>query len=482
MQHLVKTQAFINGGWHPARTGRTFAVIDPANGHTLADVADTGTDDAVAAIDAASAAFPAWRDTLPAQRAAILRDWQKRIVENAADLARLMTSEQGKPLAEAHGEIAAGAAMLGWAAEEARRSYGHTIPPFKSGTAVLTLREPVGVVAAITPWNFPHSMVTRKVAPAIAAGCTVVLKPAEDTPLSALALACLAQQAGVPAGVFNVLPASDPAAVGNVLTSDARVRKLSFTGSTDVGRRLMAACAPTLKRVSLELGGNAPFIVFDDADIDAAVAGVMASKFRNAGQTCICANRIFVETGILDRFTAALRVETGRLKLGSGLDADVTTGPVINAAGLAKIESLVADACAQGGKAVCGGRRSDLGGTFYEPTLLTGATAAMRLAKEEIFGPIAAIFPFTGESQAIALANATEYGLAAYFYTRDLGRAWRVAAALEYGMVGINEALLASESIPFGGIKQSGFGREGGPHSLDDWTLEKYLLVGGLAR
>jgi len=480
MDALIKTQAFINGGWHTAKTGKSFAVSNPADGKKITDMTDCDASDTTAAIDAAYAALFTWKSALPTVRAAALRAWQKKIEENAETLARLLTHEQGKPITEARGEIAGGAAMLGWAAEEARRAYGETIPAFKTGTRVITTREAIGVVAAITPWNFPHSMITRKVAPALAAGCTVVLKPAEDTPLSALALAALAHEAGIPKGVFNVVPTSNPKAVARALTDDARVRKLSFTGSTEVGRLLMAQCAPNLKRLSLELGGNAPFIVFDDADLSAAVEGAMASKFRNAGQTCVCANRLYIQRGIYGRFIEALNNAVAGLKLGAGDQKGVTTGPLINHDGLQKVEDLVADALAKGASLTCGGRKSALGGTYYEPTIIRDATPAMRLASEEIFGPVAAIFPFDTEEDALKLANATEHGLAAYVYTRDLGRAFRMSTGLEYGMVGVNEALLASEAVPFGGIKQSGFGREGGPHSLDDYMAIKYTLFGGL--
>ncbi len=475
---LLKSHAYIGGAWKTAKGGKTFAVRNPADGSVIAQVADCGAAEARDAVRAALKAFDTWRDMLAKDRAALLREWQRLIVENAENLALLLTREQGKPLAESRGEIAGGAAMVEWAAEEARRLYGETIPAFKKDTQVMTTREPVGVVAAITPWNFPHSMITRKVAPALAAGCTVVLKPAEDTPLSALALAELAERAGFPAGVFNVLPTSKPKDVGAVLTQHDGVRKLSFTGSTEIGKILAAQCAPTLKRVSLELGGNAPFIIFDDADLDTAVAGVMASKFRNNGQTCICANRIFVQKGIYPAFTKALEKAVKNLKTGDGREDGVTTGPLINRDALKKVKTLVADALAKKARLVTGG--TALEGTYYAPTILADAALSMRLAKEEIFGPVAALFPFRDEKDAIELANGTEYGLAAYFYTKDMGRAFRVARRLEYGMVAVNESLLASESIPFGGIKHSGYGREGGPHGIEEYTSVKYTLFGGL--
>lgn len=473
-----ETRAYINGRWVDAKGKKTFDVFNPATGEKIARVADAGADETKAAIAAAAKAFPAWKARLAKDRAQVLKNWASLIRMNADALAELLTTEQGKPLAEAKGEVLSGAAGIDWAAEEARRIYGQTIPAFKDGARVITWHEPVGVVGAITPWNFPHSMITRKVGPALAAGCTVVLKPAEDTPLSALALAQLAQDAGFPAGVLNIVPSSRPKVVGDILCAHDDVRKISFTGSTEVGRALMAQSAPTLKKISLELGGNAPFIIFDDADLEAAIEGVMASKFRNGGQTCICANRIFVQKSIYTKFSKSLEKAFKKLKLGDGLAAGTTVGPLINAEAVDKVESLLKDAVKKGARALCGGGRPK--GQFMEPCLLVDATPAMRLAREEIFGPLAALFPFKDEKEVIGLANATEFGLAAYFYTKDLGRAFRVAEGLEYGMVAVNEPFVANESIPFGGVKHSGFGREGGPGSLEDYTVLKYALMGGL--
>ncbi|MDP2132778.1 MAG: NAD-dependent succinate-semialdehyde dehydrogenase, partial [Sulfuritalea sp.] len=400
--------------------------------------------------------------------------WFELMMENQEDLARLMTLEQGKPLAEARGEIAYAASFIEWFAEEARRVYGEVIPSPLPDRRLIVLKQPVGVCAAITPWNFPAAMITRKVAPALAAGCTMVVKPAEQTPLSALALAWLGQQAGIPPGVLNIVT-GDPVPIGAELTSNPKVLKLSFTGSTEIGRLLMAQCAPTIKKMSLELGGNAPFIVFDDADLDAAVAGAMASKYRNAGQTCVCTNRFLVQEGVRDAFAQKLAAAVAGLKVGSGLEEGVTQGPLIDGAGLAKVEELLADAVAQGAKVLCGVNRHARGGTFFEPTVLTGATPAMRLAREEIFGPVAPIFSFKDEAEAVRLANDTEFGLAAYFYSRDIARAWRVGEALDYGMVGINSGLISNEVAPFGGVKQSGLGREGSRHGIEEYLEIKYL-------
>lgn len=477
---LLKTHAFIGGTWRDGASGKKFSVVNPADGKRIAQVADCGAADAQNAIKAAADAFPAWRSLLAKERGTFLKKWAVLIRDNTDQLAQLLSNEQGKPLAEAKGEVTGGAAMVEWAAEEARRMYGETIPSFKAGSKIVTTHEPIGVCAAITPWNFPHSMITRKVAPALSAGCTVVLKPAEDTPLSALALAALAEEAGFPKGIFNVVPTNQAAEVGKVLCTSTDVRKLSFTGSTEVGRLLMAQCAPTLKRLSMELGGNAPFLVFADADLDLAVKAAISSKFRNSGQTCICANRLYIQRDVYDAFAEKFKAAIAGLKVGPAFDDGVSIGPLINEDGLKKVESLVHDAIGQGAKVAIGGATDQRGGLFYQPTLLLGANKSMRLAKEEIFGPVAALFPFDSEEEAIALANDTEHGLAAYFYTRDLGRAFRVSESLEYGMVGVNEPLLANEGIPFGGIKQSGFGREGGPRALEDYTVVKYILLGGL--
>lgn len=477
---LFREQAFVAGRWLAADNGATVAIRNPASGELLAEVPDMGTAETRRAIDAANAAWPAWRALTAKQRGAILRAWHDLIVAHADDLALLMTSEQGKPLAEARGEVLYGASFVEWFAEEAKRTYGEVIPQTIASQRLIVLKQPVGVCAAITPWNFPAAMITRKVAPALAAGCPVVVKPAEQTPLTALALAVLAERAGFPAGIFNVVTGSAVSApvIGAELTANPIVRKLSFTGSTEVGRLLMAQCAPTLKKVSLELGGNAPFIVFDDADVDAAVAGAMASKYRNAGQTCVCANRLLVQAGIYEEFATKLAAEVGKLKVGAGTTAGVTQGPLIDAAALAKVESHVADAVALGARVLTGGKRHALGGTFFEPTVLADVTPAMRCAREETFGPVAPLFKFSDEAEAVALANATEYGLAGYFYARDLARVWRVAEALEYGMVGVNVGLIANEVAPFGGVKQSGIGREGSRHGIEEYLELKYVCLG----
>ncbi|HET7863247.1 MAG TPA: NAD-dependent succinate-semialdehyde dehydrogenase, partial [Burkholderiaceae bacterium] len=452
-------------------------VTNPATRRPLGSVPKAGRAETRSAIDAAARAFPAWRERPADERSQLLRRWAALMATHQEDLARLMTLEQGKPLAEARGEIAYAASYIDWFAEEARRLYGDVIPSPWSDRKLLAVKEPVGVCAAITPWNFPAAMITRKVAPALAAGCTIVVKPASQTPLSALALARLAELAGLPAGVINVVTGS-AGAIGGELAGNPTVRKLSFTGSTEVGRTLAAQCAPTLKKLSMELGGNAPFIVFEDADLDAAVRGAIASKFRNTGQTCVCTNRILVQEGVYDDFVRRLAAAVQELRVGDGLDPGVTQGPLIDDAALAKVEELVADARAHGGRVVTGGHRHALGGSFYAPTLLADASAAMALAREEIFGPVAPVYRFTAEDEAVRLANDTEFGLAAYFYSRDLARAWRVSGRLEYGMVGINSGLISTAVAPFGGIKQSGYGREGSRHGIEDYVQLKYLCMG----
>ncbi|MDP2108539.1 MAG: NAD-dependent succinate-semialdehyde dehydrogenase [Rhodocyclaceae bacterium] len=477
---LLRHQAFIAGAWTAADSGATVAVTNPATGATLASVPDMGATETRRAIDAANAAWPAWRALTAKQRGAILRNWHDLIVANADDLALLMTSEQGKPLAEARGEALYAATFVEWFAEEGKRVYGEVIPQTIASQRLIVLKQPIGVAAAITPWNFPAAMITRKVAPALAAGCPVVVKPAEQTPLTALALAALAERAGFPSGVFNMVTGSAASAplIGGELTGNPSVRKLSFTGSTEVGRLLMAQCAPTLKKLSLELGGNAPFIVFDDADVDAAVAGAMASKYRNAGQTCVCANRLLVQAGIYESFAQKLAAQVAALKVGVGTAAGVTQGPLIDAQALAKVEAHIADAVAQGARVLVGGKRHAQGGTFFEPTVLADALPSMLCAREETFGPVAPLFKFHDEAEAVALANATEFGLASYFYARDLSRVWRVAEALEYGMVGVNVGLIANEVAPFGGVKQSGLGREGSRHGIEEYLEIKYVCLG----
>ncbi|PWC37945.1 succinate-semialdehyde dehydrogenase [Azospirillum sp. TSO35-2] len=477
-QGLLRTKGYVNGAWRAADSGKSFPVTNPATGAVIAEVADMGAAETREAIDAANAALPGWKAKTAKERAAILRRWYELILAAQEDLAQLMTAEQGKPLAEARGEVVYGASFIEWFAEEGKRAYGDVVPTFAANKRIVVLKEAIGVVAAITPWNFPNAMITRKCAPALAAGCTVVVKPAEDTPLSALALAELAERAGMPAGVFNIVMGSEPAAIGNELTHSPIVRKVSFTGSTEVGKLLMRQAASTVKKVSLELGGNAPFIVFDDADLDEAVKGAMASKYRNAGQTCVCANRLLVQSSVYDAFTAKLAEAVKQLKVGNGVEAGVTQGPLINADAIAKVEELMGDALEKGAKVALGGKRHALGGTFFEPTILTGITPEMRLAREEIFGPVAPLFRFETEEEAIRMANDTEFGLAAYFYSRDIGRVWRVAEQLEYGIVGINEGIISTEVAPFGGVKESGIGREGSKYGLDDFMEVKYLCVG----
>ncbi|RCV89778.1 NAD-dependent succinate-semialdehyde dehydrogenase [Billgrantia montanilacus] len=471
-------KAYIAGQWRdgPDR----FAVTNPATGEVLAEVADLDADAARDAVAAADAAWPAWRRQTAKQRAALLRAWFDAIMANQEALARLMTLEQGKPLAESMGEVAYGASFVEFYAEEAKRMAGETLPSHGADKRVLVFREPIGVVAAITPWNFPLAMITRKCAPALAAGCPVVIKPAEATPLTALALAKLAEDVGFPAGVLNVVTASSPAAIGEVLTTDPRVRKVSFTGSTPVGKRLLAQCAGTVKKASMELGGNAPFIVFDDADLDAAVEGAIASKYRNSGQTCVCTNRLLVQDGVYDAFLDKLAAKVAQMKVGNGLEDGVMQGPLINRAAVEKVQAHIADALEKGGRLVCGGKPHGLGGTFFEPTVIADVTAEMRVATEETFGPLAPVFRFDSDEEAIAMANATEFGLAAYFYARDYRRIWHVMEALEYGMVAVNEGILSTELAPFGGVKESGLGREGSHHGLDEFTELKYVCVGGL--
>ncbi|HRP94860.1 MAG TPA: NAD-dependent succinate-semialdehyde dehydrogenase [Rhodocyclaceae bacterium] len=478
---LFREQAFIDGAWVAADSGATLAVGDPATAEALGSVPNMGATETRRAIAAANAAFPAWRKRLAKERASLLRRWFELIVASADELAWMMTTEQGKPLAEALGEVHYAASFVEWFAEEARRADGDVLPTTGLDRRLLVLREPVGVCAAITPWNFPAAMITRKVAPALAAGCAVVVKPAEQTPFTALALAVLAERAGLPKGVLNVVT-GDPVAIGGELTDSPIVRKLSFTGSTEVGRLLMAQCAPTIKKLSLELGGNAPFIVFDDADLDAAVEGAMASKFRNAGQTCVCANRIYVQSGVYERFAAKLAEAVGKLTVGRGIDKGVNIGPLIDAAAVQKVESHIDDALGKGARVLVGGKRHGLGGLFFEPTVLADMSPAMRVAREETFGPVAPLFRFDSEEEAVALANDTEYGLAAYFYARDVGRIFRVAEGLEYGMVGVNTGIMSNEVSPFGGVKQSGVGREGSRYGIDEYLEIKSVCLAGIDR
>jgi len=473
---LLRTEAFVGGRWVAGE--RRLAVTNPATGALIAEVADTTAADTRAAIDAAAAAMPAWAATPAKARAAILRRWFDLIMANQEDLARLMTAEQGKPLAESRGEIAYAASFIEWFAEEAKRVYGDVIPAPHGGQRILVLKQPVGVVAAITPWNFPAAMITRKVGPALAAGCGIVVKPAAQTPLSALALAVLAEEAGLPAGLLSIVPTSDARGVGEEMTGNPLVRKLSFTGSTEIGKLLYRQSADTVKKLGLELGGNAPFIVFDDADVDEAVKGAIASKYRNAGQTCVCANRLYVQAGIHDAFVARLADAVRALKVGDGAAPGIEVGPLIEEAAVEKVERHIADATAKGARVVCGGARSALGGTFFEPTLLVGVTAAMAVAQEETFGPLAPVFRFEDEADVVAQANDTSFGLAAYFYARDLARVWRVAEALEYGIVGVNTGLISTEVAPFGGIKESGVGREGSRYGIDDYLEIKYVCMG----
>ncbi len=474
---LLRQQCYVDGAWIDADGGGKIDVTNPATGELIGTVPNAGAAETRRAIEAAAKAFPAWAAKTAKERAAILRRWNDLMLANVDDLAALMTAEQGKPLAESKGEIAYAASFIEWFAEEGKRVYGDVIPGHQPDKRIVVLRQPIGVVAAITPWNFPAAMITRKAGPALAAGCTFVCKPATQTPYSALAMAELAERAGVPKGVFSVVTGS-ATVIGGEMTSNPIVRKVTFTGSTEIGKKLMAQCAGTLKKLSLELGGNAPFIVFDDADLDAAVQGAIASKYRNTGQTCVCANRLLVQEGVYDAFVAKLADAVRKLRVGDGLKGPTEQGPLIDEKAVAKVEEHIADAVAKGGKVALGGRRHSLGGTFFEPTIVTHVTPDMLVAREETFGPIAPIFSFKDEQEAIRMANDTEFGLASYFYTRDLGRTWRVAEGLEYGIVGVNTGLISTEVAPFGGVKESGFGREGSKYGILDYTELKYLCIG----
>jgi succinate-semialdehyde dehydrogenase / glutarate-semialdehyde dehydrogenase len=472
---LLKDKCYVNGAWVGGDTN--IDVANPVDGRVIGAVPNLGARETRSAIEAAEKAQKLWAKKTAKDRAGILRKWYTLMMENQEDLAQILTAEQGKPLGEARGEVAYGASFIEWFAEEARRVYGETVPvPFVHGRAVI-IKQAVGVIACITPWNFPNAMITRKAGAALAAGCAMVVKPAAETPLSALAMAELGERAGIPAGIFSVLTGSAKA-IGAEMTSNPIVRGLTFTGSTEIGRLLMAQCAPTIKKLGLELGGNAPFIVFDDADLDAAVAGAMVSKYRNNGQTCVCANRIYVQEGVYDAFAQKLSVAVAKLKVGNGTEDGVTTGPLINAAAVAKVQEHIADALARGGKLAAGGK--SMGGNFFEPTIITGVTNDMAVAREETFGPVAPLFSFKTEAEVIERANATEFGLACYFYTRDIGRVWRVGEALEYGMVGINEGIISTAEAPFGGVKQSGLGREGSSHGMEEYLEVKYMMMGGL--
>ncbi len=476
---LLRDTCYVGGEWRAAASGATLDVTNPATGERIGTVPRMDGADAARAIETAGRAWPAWR-ALPAKaRATALRRWHDLVLENQDDVAAIMTTEQGKPLAEARGEIAYAASFIEWFAEEAKRVYGDVIDHPAPHHRIVVIKQPIGVTAAITPWNFPAAMITRKCAPALAAGCPVIVKPAEQTPYTALALAELADRAGIPPGVFNVIT-GDPEPIGAELTSNPAVRKLSFTGSTEVGKLLMRQCADTVKKISLELGGNAPFIVFDDADLDAAVAGAMASKYRNTGQTCVCANRFLIDTAVYEEFADKLAAAVKDLKVGAGFDADVQQGPLIDMQAVSKVESHIEDALSRGARVVAGGRRHALGGTFFEPTVLTQVTGAMLLTREETFGPVAPLMEFDSEEEAIRIANDTPFGLAAYFYGRDIGRIWRVAEALEFGIVGINEGIISNEVAPFGGVKESGLGREGSKYGIDEFLEIKYLCMGGL--
>ncbi len=477
---LLREHSYINGEWVSAADGSTFEVTNPADGSLVATVPEMEVAGARGAVAAADAAWPAWRSKTAKERAGILRRWFDLILENKDDLAAIMTAEQGKPLAESAGEVLYGASFIEWFAEEAKRVYGDVIPTHLADRRIITIKQSIGVVAAITPWNFPNAMITRKAGPAMAAGCPVVVKPASETPLSALALAVLAEEAGVPAGVFNVFTTRNSRETGKELTESPLVRKFSFTGSTEVGKILIRQCASTVKKVSMELGGNAPFIVFDDADIDAAVQGAVISKYRNAGQTCVCANRVYVQEGVYDEFVRKFTVAVQALKVGRGEEAGVNIGPMISSDAIDKVETLLADAKDKGARVIEGGERHELGGLFYQPTVVGGVTADMAFATEEIFGPVAPVFRFSSEDEVIELANATEFGLAAYFYARDLGRVFRVAEGLEYGMVCINDGILSTEVAPFGGVKESGIGREGSKYGMDEYIEIKYITLAGI--
>ncbi|MGP5355207.1 NAD-dependent succinate-semialdehyde dehydrogenase [Pseudomonas helleri] len=475
---LLREQAYVNSQWIDANDGTRFSVTNPADGETIAQVSSLGQAETARAIAAAQAALPAWRGKTAKERSHVLRKWFDLIMANQEDLARLLSLEQGKPLAESRGEIAYGASFIEWFAEEAKRIYGDVIPHDKQGRRLVVIKQAIGVVAAITPWNFPNAMITRKVGPALAAGCTVVVKPASETPLSALALAELGERAGIPAGVLNIVTGNRAREIGAELTGNPSVQKVSFTGSTGIGKTLMAQCAETIKKVSLELGGNAPFIVFEDADLDAAVEGAMGSKFRNSGQTCVCTNRILVQNSVYEEFTRRLVLAVNELKVAQADVDGAQQGPLINAKAVAKIEEHISDALGKGATLLAGGETHALGGNFFQPTVLGDVTPAMLVARDETFGPLAPVFRFETEAEAIAMANDTEFGLASYLYTRDLGRAWRVSEALEYGMVGVNEGLISTEVAPFGGIKQSGLGREGSKYGIDDYIEQKYMCLG----
>ncbi len=476
---LFRQHCYIDGEWCDADDGATVAVTNPATNEVLGTVPKMGAAETRRAIEAANAAFAGWRKLTAKQRSVILRTWHDLMLANQDDLAIIMTAEQGKPLAEAQGEVVYAASFIEWFAEEGKRIYGDTIPAHQADKRIVVIKQPIGVTAAITPWNFPAAMITRKAGPALAAGCPMVVKPATATPYSALALAELATRAGVPKGVFSVVTGS-AGAIGGELTSNPTVRKLSFTGSTEIGKTLMAQCAGTVKKLSLELGGNAPFIVFDDADLDAAVEGAMASKFRNTGQTCVCANRLLVQDGVFEAFSEKLGAAVNQLKVGDGLKGEVQQGPLIDMAAVTKVEEHIADAVDKGASVVIGGARHELGGSFFQPTVLSGVTSEMKVAREETFGPLAPLFRFQTEEQAIEMANDTEFGLAAYFYSRDIGRIWRVAEGVEYGIVGINTGIISTEVAPFGGVKESGFGREGSKYGIEDYLEVKYLCMGGI--